>query len=260
MTPETIGQCIIYHGDSFIALDGAKADHVITDPPYESIVQNAIDLDMLAKRYGRKSSVLNFDNIDNDRARAAALFASISQGWVIAFAHPTGITPWRDDMEAAGMKYKQVMAWVKPDATPQFTGDRPSLGFEAMMLFWAGQGRSKWNGGGKRGVFTHHVNPSDRDGRHPTEKPLALMRELITLFTNEGDLVCDPYMGSGSTAVACIQTGRRFVGCEMNPKYYAIAVERITAAQNQGCLFRSAQKITQEKLEFLQESNKTANK
>ena len=57
-----------------------------------------------------------------------------------------------------------------------------------------------------------------REGEHPNEKPLALMKKLVDLFTQPGELVCDPYMGSGTTGVACLSNGRRFIGIERDPR------------------------------------------
>lgn len=65
---------------------------------------------------------------------------------------------------------------------------------------------------------------------HPTQKPVALMEYLIRTYTREGDVVLDNCMGSGTTGVACLNTGRRFVGIERDDKYFAIASERIAAA------------------------------
>jgi site-specific DNA-methyltransferase (adenine-specific) len=65
---------------------------------------------------------------------------------------------------------------------------------------------------------------------HPTQKPVALLEYLIRTYTNEGDTVLDNTMGSGSTGVACANTGRRFVGIEKDPAYFDIACERIEHA------------------------------
>src|SRR5699024_4791570 len=67
----------------------------------------------------------------------------------------------------------------------------------------------------------------DLTGHHPTQKPVVLLEDLIQTFSNEGDLVVDLTMGSGSTGVAAANTGRRFVGIEKERKYFDIAVERI---------------------------------
>jgi site-specific DNA-methyltransferase (adenine-specific) len=66
---------------------------------------------------------------------------------------------------------------------------------------------------------------------HPTQKPVSLMEELILTYTNRGDTVLDNCMGSGTTGVACINTGRRFIGIEQDKRYFTVAKERIEAAQ-----------------------------
>jgi site-specific DNA-methyltransferase (adenine-specific) len=71
---------------------------------------------------------------------------------------------------------------------------------------------------------------SSQCGLHPTQKPVALMEYLVRTYTNEGDVVLDNCMGSGTTGVACLNTGRRFIGMEMDPEYFAIARDRILAA------------------------------
>jgi len=68
---------------------------------------------------------------------------------------------------------------------------------------------------------------------HPTQKPVALYEYLIRTYTNEGDTVLDITMGSGTTGVACVQTGRNFIGIEIDPNYFAIAERRIKEAQAQ---------------------------
>lgn len=68
-------------------------------------------------------------------------------------------------------------------------------------------------------------------GHHPTQKPVALMGYLIRTYTNEGDTVLDNTMGSGTTGVACRNTGRSFIGMEREPKYFAIAWDRIHGGQ-----------------------------
>lgn len=70
----------------------------------------------------------------------------------------------------------------------------------------------------------------DKDKDHPTQKPVALMEYLIKTYTNEGELVLDNTMGSGTTGVACGNLGRRFIGIEQDEKYFAIAQARISAA------------------------------
>ena len=68
---------------------------------------------------------------------------------------------------------------------------------------------------------------------HPTQKPVALLRWCIEMSSNPGDTILDPFMGSGTTGVACVQTGRNFIGIEIEPKYFAIAEKRIAEARQQ---------------------------
>jgi len=71
----------------------------------------------------------------------------------------------------------------------------------------------------------------DKSGLHPTQKPIALMEYLIKTYTNENETVLDFTMGSGSTGVACVNTNRKFIGIEMDDKYFEIAEQRIKEAE-----------------------------
>lgn len=72
---------------------------------------------------------------------------------------------------------------------------------------------------------------------HPTQKPIAVMKYIIERITEPNDIVLDPFMGSGSTGVACMELGRRFIGCEISPEYYSIAEKRIKQAAQSPALF-----------------------
>ena len=67
-------------------------------------------------------------------------------------------------------------------------------------------------------------------GKHPTQKPLELMRRLVSLCTNEGDSVLDPFCGSGTTGVACVLLGRNFIGIDLDQSYLELAAKRIEFA------------------------------
>lgn len=73
----------------------------------------------------------------------------------------------------------------------------------------------------------------DYQGLHPTQKPVSLLEHLVKTYTNEGDTVLDNCMGSGSTGVACVNTGRKFIGIELDQSYFEIAAERIENAKAQ---------------------------
>ena len=76
------------------------------------------------------------------------------------------------------------------------------------------------------------ISNADRSNRvHPTQKPVALMEYLIRTYTNEGETVLDNCMGSGTTGVACVKMGRKFIGIELDPTYFEIAKKRIKEAE-----------------------------
>lgn len=89
-------------------------------------------------------------------------------------------------------------------------------------------------------TFTKHDPEYGHGGlqnEHPTKKPIALMNELVSLFSEPGQTVLDPFMGSGTTGVACMSQGRKFIGIESDPHYFATARARLKAAQDQLRLF-----------------------
>ena len=216
--------------------------HIICDPPYEQILHDSKSSAARRIRTDGRGPLkgLDFAPIDEIRDSFIDAAAAIADGWVISFCTAEGVRPWADVINASPLKYKRACVWVKPDSTPQLNGQGPAMGAENFVCAWAGAGYSRWNAGGKRGVYTHLCNPKDRDGTHPTEKPIALMAEIIGDFTCPGDLVIDPFMGSGATGIAALRMGRRFIGIEMNPDYYDLACHRIADALTQPELFAGA--------------------
>jgi site-specific DNA-methyltransferase (adenine-specific) len=241
MRVETIGNARLYLGDCLTIMPTIETvDHVISDPPYEDELHNAIG--RIRRNDGREMVAdLGFAGVNADRAQIAAECVRISQGWTILFTLAEGVRAWRDDLQAAGAKYDTCLAWVKPDSTPRMNGQGPARGFECAVTAWCAGGYRCWNAGGKRGVYTHNVNNPERTGLHPTEKPRRLMSEIIADFTNPGETILDPFMGSGTTGVSAVMAGRQFIGIEQNEAYFDIACKRIEDAQRQGNLFSEVQ-------------------
>ena len=206
-----------------------KVGTIISDPPYEAVMQNKWGvLSRNAPSSHVQHEALGFDAIDHMRDEVAKAAVEVCQGWAVFFCMAEGVRAWRDSIELAGARYKRAMVWIKPDAMPQFNGQGPSTGHEMMVSAWCGVGHSKWNGGGRPGVFTFNKNTIGAE--HPTQKPLPLMSELVRLFSFTGDTVCDPFCGSGTTGVAAIKLGRKFVGIEQDPRWFALSCKRIQAA------------------------------
>ncbi len=206
-------------------------DHTICDPPYEA---QAHTLQRRAVRnngkhdggaYNNNGGVCRIESLsfapmtEAGRASTAGQIARITKRWSAVFCQVEAAMKWAEVLAASGAPCRRIGVWVKPDAMPQYSGDRPGMGYESLVF--------AHRKGGRVGVFVHNKNEADRE--HETQKPLPLMVELIQLFTDPGDLILDPWCGSGSTMVAALRLGRRAVGIEINPKYAALAQERCLA-------------------------------
>lgn len=237
---EQIGDCTLYLGDCLAVMpEIGSVDHVLSDPPYEASLHAAKNslTGPTRKDSGPDLKGLDFEAIDAIRSDVVLTAQEICQGWFIAFCTVEGVAKWADCINASRMKYKRACIWVKPDSTPQLNGQGPAQGAECFVTAWCGAGHAKWNAGGKRGVYKHTVNPPDRHGGHPTEKPWRLFHELLADFTNPYESVLDPFMGSGTTLVACAKLGRKGIGIELDPDYFEIACERVRKAYAQPDLF-----------------------
>jgi len=166
---------------------------------------------------------------DYQRLKVSYGIGRIVQGWVLCFCQVEAAMEWRGHFEdPGGLTYKRTAVWVKPDGMPQYSGDRPGMGYESIVMMHA-PGKSEWNGGGRHGVFVFNKNGGEPGpNEHPTQKPLLLMKELVVLFTVPGDLILDPYMGSGTTLRAAKDFHRKAIGIEINEKYCEIAARRMS--------------------------------
>lgn len=129
--------------------------------------------------------------------------------------------------------FHRILFWNKP-AGSQFAGAMHSniwYSIEPILVFGEVPKTNKTKRYGFAN-FSYRTVPHKEFG-HPTTKPLELMKDLIYFYSNEGDLVCDPFMGSGTTGVACKELGRNFIGVELDEQYFNIAVNRIKSANLQ---------------------------
>ena len=223
MNPVVIGDATLYLGDCMEILPTLpKVDAVITDPPYDAITHDK-HLSTAADRQELGFVALTLEQFQdlNDR------LVDKAARWVLmtcATSHALALQG-RPDFVRMGI-------WVKPNGAPQFTGDRPGTGWEAVAILHR-QGKKRWNGGGHHAVWSCPIV----SGNHPTEKPLALVARWVEQFTDAGETILDPFMGSGTTGVAAIQMRRAFVGIERDPAHFATACRRIEQAYKQRPLF-----------------------
>jgi site-specific DNA-methyltransferase (adenine-specific) len=154
-------------------------------------------------------------------------FLRVSRSWCLSFCSLEMLGTYKD---AAGPAWIRAGIWDRIVNMPQMSGDRPAQGGEGIAILHS-LGRKRWNGNGNAAIWRHPVERNQK--QHPTQKPFDLMCHLINQFSNSGDTILDPFMGSGTTGVACVQTGRDFIGIEIDKDYFAIAERRIKDAEAQ---------------------------
>lgn len=235
--------CVV-EGDNATVLPGLpdkSVAHVITDPPYEAEShQKGRRIMNPRTKEVRNAAIVTFAQLDEaTRTRIGSEVARLATRWMLIFCQIEGAMLWRDSL-GKDARYIRTMVWVKPNGQPQLTGDRPGVGYECITV-GHGPGASRWNGGGSRGWVEYPVEANfSREPRvHETQKPLDLMLRLVELFTDPGEVILDPFAGSGTTGVACLRLGRRFIGIEKDARYAAVARERL-AAESQGLTLRDA--------------------
>ncbi len=238
------GSVTIYHGDCREVLTTLEpVAHCISDPPYSDYVhaksrQGSRPLSGSVSG-GSFSSPSNFSREKEfcfdaltaaTRLDIAVQIQRLVARWTLLFSDVESSHLWRADLVAMGLDYCRTGAWIKIGATPQFTGDRPAVGFESITICHP-KGKKRWRGGGSHAVWTHPIvlNRSHSDPRlHTTQKPEPLMVELVSLFTDPGETILDPFMGSGTTLAAAKRLGRKAIGIEMQEQYCETSARRLS--------------------------------
>jgi DNA modification methylase len=212
MRKEVIGNATLYLGDCLTILPELRADAVITDPPY-GMAYNTNSTRFSGTRGGNKA---NWGGIAGDDKPFDP------SPW-LAFER---VVLWGANHYASRLPVGTSLVWIKryAEAFGSFLSDAE--------LAWMKGGHGVYC---KQGPFPQSI-ASDRE--HPSQKPVELMLWCIEKAkVPDGATVLDPYMGSGTTGLACLQRALPFVGIEMDANYFAVACERIRNAQRQERLF-----------------------
>ena len=130
-------------------------------------------------------------------------------------------------LESLDLKFKDIIRWEKPNPMPA-NRDRRYV-WDAEYAVWCARGKWTFNRLSDKYDRPEIVCATPGKRLHPTQKPVQLMETLITRHSNPGDIVLDPFMGSGTTGVAAMKLGRKFYGIEKDPGYFAVAQDRLVA-------------------------------
>ncbi len=205
MNPVIIGNATLYLGDCRDILPTlGKVDAVVTDPPY--------GISVPAQRRGGAVEEWDIETCDDlvDAAVQAGRWAIVFGGNYYRLAPARCWLIW-DKMISPGLSLAHAeLAWTNLDQGVRLR-------------------RNLWSGPFRQGN-------EERNG-HPTQKPLEIMRWCIGELPDNAATILDPFMGSGTTGVAAVQMGRKFIGIEREERYFEIACKRIEQAQRQGDFF-----------------------
>lgn len=232
---ERIETATLYLANCFDVLQQlGGADVLVTDPPYGMGGGSGT----VGKSRAHKHSYLSFEdtaeNVQKNVIPAISEALAVCGGRGVVTPGPKMMT-FYPQPSAFGALYQpatcSLNVWGRASSQPiYYYGRPPRIGKDI-------------------GDTTYRIDDARSEGAegHPCPKPLSVMKQLVLLASNEGDTVLDPFMGSGTTGVACAKLGRKFIGIEVEPVYFDIACRRIEAAFKQPDLFLSKpEKIRQE--------------
>ena len=206
--------------DNIDCLEGLKAipdksvDLIVTDPPYTSPVKNAYGRDVIHRLSDLSLQEFYFNELRKEFERVLTpngrlcIFCDTAYFAVLfgTFYH------WKN---------KASLVWDKGRI-----GMGNPIRLRHELIFYAGIDSFTPN----KDTHTHLpsvIQCPPEKGFHPAQKPLKLVEQLVSCLSFPGDVVLDPFMGSGTTAVACLRTSRNYIGFELSPEYHAIAQQRI---------------------------------
>lgn len=223
-----LGDCL----ERLSEVEAGSVDAVVTDPPYCSGGrQNASARSVVTKSSRDDAAWFLNDNMGSDtylwwmrhvakqclRVASAGAHAHVFTDWR---QYNTTVTAW----ESSGWTLRGVLVWDKAKGGAMGSFWRNNHEWDA--IFTKGSPRPLAHGG----YFNTWTGTKPHGGEHPTEKPLGLMRYIVSSIAPLGAVILDPFMGSGTTGQACVAEGHGFIGIEQNGVYFSAAEKRIREA------------------------------
>lgn len=206
-----------------------KIDLILTDPPYcvsrnhqlgfSNMGRAGMDYGEWDYNFDQKEWIIKTSKLVRDG------------GSIIIFNDWKNISYMCEALQESGYEIKDLIRWEKNNPMPRNVNSRYVTDFE--VAIWAVKGKKKWTFNKPesipylRPVFKSGLVPGGKKRIHPTQKHLGIIEEIIKIHSNQGDLIFDPFSGSGTTALACKNLGRNFIGSEIEKEYYDKAIKRL---------------------------------
>ena len=212
----------LYHGDCLEVMkdipDGS-VDMTLTDPPYGMSFQS----DYRKNKYDKIKGDSDLDWLDDFVNEIYRVSKSNTAHYVFCSFHH--IDKFKQAIEHK-FKIKNILTWVKNNTS---MGDlKGDFAPKTEFVIFFHKGRKLINGKRDSNVLEFKRT---QNKLHPTQKPVDMLEFMIEKFSDESEVILDPFMGSGSTGVACLNTNRNFIGIELDETYFNLAKERINNAK-----------------------------
>jgi len=224
MRIEKIGDATLYLGDCLGILPTlGKVDVVITDPPYLIYAGKG------GGAFGNRSHLVNTGGFTDNGISYD--FLAKFENWFVFCSR----LQLPDLIKIAAQKHRwNLITWAKPNPVP--TCNNKYLPDVEYVVHGFGKGGLHGEMKDKQSFFLE--SSGKKTTQHPNEKPIILMEKLVRIGSLPSQIILDPFMGSGTTGVASIHLGRKFIGIETELKHFDIACKRIEQAYKQGQLFK----------------------
>lgn len=205
-------------------------DLIVTDPPYKMTSRGGTGTTggMLKKKIVNSGKVFKYNNIDCKEYAKDFYRVLKDGGHCYIMTNNLNLIHMLNTFTNAGFHFIKSLIW---DKQRKITGTYYMSQYEYILFFRKGKG-VKINNCGTSDIISVKNQKTKKNGSnlHDTEKPVELMRILIENSSKTNDIILDPFMGIGSTGVACVSSNRQFIGVEIDKEYYDIAYERIQEA------------------------------
>ena len=205
-------------------------DLILTDPPYNISRPSNFTKNSDNKKFNNISIDFgDWDQVEIDIESLMIEFKRVLNpgGTIIIFYDIWKCNSLKAIAEKLGLKQPRVCQWVKNNPVPiNSKKNYLSNGIEFFFTFVKGK-NATFNSSYDKGIYNFPLCHGNERTEHPTQKPLSLIKSLIEKHSKEGDVILDPFGGSGTTAIASIETNRRYFLIEKENNYYNITISRI---------------------------------